>query len=144
LEEKMKKGFSLIEVLIVIALVFFISCGTIRFLMASNKTGIESNLKTYASVMAHTKFFSLKKIPLANPDISVGWHEDKGNPIIQGNKNYYRFWRVSLNKDGSRAINVYVTWNNKETSGPISSEDDLNVCGSSKIEFQGIRDALMP
>ena len=57
----MKKGFSLIEVLIVIALVFFISCGTIRILMASNKTGIDSNLKTYASVMAHTKFFSLKK-----------------------------------------------------------------------------------
>jgi hypothetical protein len=140
----MKKGFSLIEVLIVIALVFFISCGTIKFLMASNRAGIDSNLNTYAIVMAHTKFFSLKKIPLKDPDIAIGWHEDKGNPRIQGNQNYYRFWRVSLNKDGSRAINVHIAWNNNGASGPISSEDDLNGCGSSKVEFKGIRDPLMP
>ncbi len=140
----MKKGFSLIEILVVIALVFLISCGTISFLMATNKTGVDLNLKTYASIMAHTKFISLNKIPLASPDISEGWHEDKGNPIIQGSQNYYRFWRVSLDKDGSRAINVYVTWNNNEMTGHISSEDGLNVCGGSKVEFLGIRDALMP
>jgi hypothetical protein len=140
----MKKGFGLIEVLITIALVFFITCGTVKFLMASNKTGIDSNLKTYASIMAHTKLVSLKRIPLTDPDISAGWHEDKDNPLAQGNLNYYRFWRVSLNKDNSRAINVHVAWNNKGTSGSFSSEDDFKASGSSKVEFNGIRDALMP
>ncbi len=140
----MKKGFSLIEVLIAIALVFFITCGTIRFLMASNKTGIDSNLSTYASVAAHTKLVSLKKIPVTDPDISMGWHEDKGNPLVQGNMNYYRFWRVSLNKDGSRALNVHVTWNNTETPGTVSSEEGLKGCGRSVVEFKGTRDALMP
>ena len=140
----MKKGFSLIEVLIVIALVFFVTCGTVKFLMASSRTGIDSNFKTYASIMAYTKLFSLKKIPLTDPDISVGWHEDNANPLAQGNQDYYMFWRVSLNKDNSRAINVHVVWNNKETSGSFLSEDDLKSSGSSKVEFNGTRDALMP
>jgi Tfp pilus assembly protein PilV len=140
----MKKGFSLIEVLIAITLVFFITCGTVKFLMASNKAGIDSNTNTYASVIAHTKLFSLKKIPATDPDISAGWHQDKGNPLLQGNQDYYMFWRVSLNTDGSRAINVHVAWNDKGTSCSFSSEDDLNASGSSMVEFQGIRDALMP
>lgn len=140
----MKKGFSLIEVLIAIALVFFITCGTVRFLMASNKNGMDSNSSTYASVAAHTKLVSLKKIPATDPDISKGWHEDKGNPIVQGSMNYYRFWSVTLNKDGSRSINVHVTWNNKETPDKVSSEEVLNGCGRSVVEFKGIRDALMP
>jgi Tfp pilus assembly protein PilV len=140
----MKKGFSLIEVLIAITLVFFITCGTVKFLMASNRAGIDSNTNTYASVMAHSRLFSLKKIPLSDPDISVGWHQDKGNPLVQGNQDYYMFWRVFLNTDGSRAIDVHVIWDDKVTSCSFSSEDDLNSSGSSKVEFQGTRDALMP
>jgi Tfp pilus assembly protein PilV len=140
----MKKGFSLIEVLIAIALVFFITCGTVRFLTASNKAGIDSNLSTYASVAAYTKLVSLKKIPATDQDLSTGWHNDNCNPIVQGNMNYYRFWRVSLNKDGSRAINVHVMWNNTETPGKVSSEEGLNGFGRSVVEFKGTRDALMP
>jgi type II secretory pathway pseudopilin PulG len=140
----MKKGFSLIEVLVAIALVFFITCGTIRFLMASNKAGIDSNTSTYASVAAHTKLVSLKRIPSSDHDISIGWHEDEGNPFVQGNMNYYRFWRVTLNKDGSRSINVHVTWSNTETPGKVSSEEGLKGCSRSAVEFKGIRDALMP
>jgi|WetSurMetagenome_2_1015567.scaffolds.fasta_scaffold431518_2 hypothetical protein len=140
----MRKGFSLIEVLLAIALVFFITCGTMRFLMASNKTGIDSNSNTYASVAAHTKLVSLKRVSLADPDITIGWHEDKGNPFVQCNTNYNRYWRVTLNKDGSRSINVHVTWNSKETPGKISSEENLKDCGRSVVEFKGTRDALMP
>ncbi len=140
----MKKGFSLIEVLVAIALVFFITCGTVRFLMASNRYGIDSNLSTFASVAAHTKLVSLKQIPAADQDISIGWHEDRDNPIIQGNVTYYRFWRVSLNKDGGRSINVHVVWNNTEATGKVSSEEGLKGCGRSVVEFKGTRDALMP
>lgn len=144
MEEEMRKGFGLIEVLITIALVFFITCGTIRFLMASTKTGIDSNSRTYASVAAHTKLVSLKKVSLADPDITVGWHVDKGNPFVQCNMNYCRFWRVTLNKDGSRSINVHVIWNSEEIPGTVSSEEDLKACGRSGVEFKGTRDALMP
>jgi type II secretory pathway pseudopilin PulG len=144
MEEEMRKGFSLIEVLVAIALVFFITCGTIRFLMASNKTGIDSNLGTYASVAAHTKLVSLKRVSLTDPDITIGWHEDKDNPFVQCNINYYRYWRVVLNKDGSRSINVYVTWNNIGSNGSFLSEADLKGFCTSKVEFKGTRDVYMP
>ncbi len=140
----MKKGFSLIEVLVAIALVFFITCGTVRFLMASNRCGIDSNYSTFASVAAHTKLVSLKKVPAADQDISIGWHEDRDNPIKHGHMNYYRFWRVSLNKDGGRSINVHVTWSNTETPGKVSSEEGLKGCARAAVEFKGIRDVLMP
>lgn len=140
----MRKGFSLVEILVSISLVFCVTCGTVKFLLVSNRFGSDSDTSTYASVIAQTKLYSLKKMPSENVDIKAGWHEDAANPIVQESHSYYRFWRVFLRKDGSRALNVYVAWDEKGSHGTGFKVDGIESWSGPKVVFRGIRDPLMP
>ena len=142
----MKRGFSLTEVMVVMAIVCIISVGAIKLLMASNQAGKYSDNRTYASVLASSKIFSLKKLPLSNSEIATGWHTDKGNPIVQDSISYYRYWTVSLAEDGSRMIKVRVAWNEEDTDMDMAfaSEDEFAASSCSRVEFSGRRDTLMP
>lgn len=140
----MKKGFSLIEIMVAILLVCVISAGAVRMLLASNSAGRESTQRTYASVMAKSMLISLQNSSAGNVDINPGWHTDSYNPLVQDNIEYSRYWSVSLNNDGSMVMNVYVAWTNNESSKTYSSEKELLKDSVYCVRYKGIRDGLMP
>jgi prepilin-type N-terminal cleavage/methylation domain-containing protein len=143
-EEKMKKGFSLIEIMLAILLVCIISTSAVKLLMASSRAGTDSSTRTYASILANSKLVSLKSCPLSVQDIAPGWHADKENPLVNSNKSYYRYWTVTLNSNGTRTINVHVKWDNSEGAPDVSSQEDMANAQCLGVQHTCIRDALMP
>jgi len=140
----MKKGFSLVEIMLALLLVCIISASAVKMLMASSRAGNDSTTRTYASILANSKLVSLKSCPSGIADLTPGWHADKDNPLVYSNKSYYRYWTIALNSNGTKTINVHVKWDSSGEAPEISSQEDMANSPCSGVQHTGIRDAMMP
>jgi prepilin-type N-terminal cleavage/methylation domain-containing protein len=109
------KGFSLIEVLVAIAIfaVGVLAVAKMQYWNTRNNT--TGNITTQATMLAREKIEELKSLDFAEADLDFGNHDDANNPIDEnGNTGgiYTREWDVSDPGIGSNArqIQVTVSW----------------------------------
>ncbi len=135
----MRKGFSLIEVLVALAVTMAIFMVALRVSILSTHTNSHSESVTYASAMGHTKLVSLKNLSPDSPDLDLQWHKDPDNPILCGNVPFYRFWQVSDVPVGKEIV-LYVAWddNSREKSRSFDSLASLQESRCPKICFKDV------
>ncbi|MBN1636125.1 MAG: prepilin-type N-terminal cleavage/methylation domain-containing protein [Deltaproteobacteria bacterium] len=113
----MKKGFSLIEVLIAVLIFSIFTVAISRLYVVSSKSNAYVENHTFATALANSKLRQLKQLDTNDPELALTWHNDK-QTIGQGNYNYYRFWSVALSSD-ILEISVYVTWDLKQDNDDL-------------------------
>ena len=114
-----KNGFTLIEVLIAIA-VFSIGILAVASLqLANTKNNTTANIMTQATMLARAQIEQLKNEDITtSPDLTVGNHNDPNNPIDENGAAggiYTRTWTVSSLPsppfNEAREVEVTVNWN---------------------------------
>jgi len=135
----MRKGFSLIEVLVALVVTMAIFMVAMRVSILSVQTDRSSESITYASALGHTKLVSLKNLPADSSALDLEWHRDQDNPILCGNVRFYRFWQVSDVPLG-REIALYVAWDDhlREKAQNFGSLTSLEESRCSRISFSDV------
>ncbi len=105
----MKKGFSLIEVLVALFIIMVMFVGVIKISILSLRANAYAEAVTYASVLGHTKLYSLKSQGFDSEGLTLEWHMDPMNPIFCNNIKFYRFWQVDKVPAGKR-VEMYTAW----------------------------------
>lgn len=105
----MKRGFSLIEVLVALVVTMAIFMAAMKVSILSTRTNRYSESITYASALGHTKLASLRNLPPDSSDLELQWHKDPDNPILCDSMRFYRFWQVNDLPMG-KEVTLYVTW----------------------------------
>ncbi|HQG32132.1 MAG TPA: prepilin-type N-terminal cleavage/methylation domain-containing protein, partial [Deltaproteobacteria bacterium] len=136
---EMRKGLSLIEVLVALAVTMAIFMVAMRVSILSTRTSRYSESLTYASALGHAKLMSLKSLPHDSPDLDLQWHKDPDNPILCGNVPFYRFWQVSDVPIGKEII-LFVAWDDhlREKAQGFGSLASLQESGCAKISFKDV------
>ncbi len=137
----MKKGFSLIEVLIALLIFMIIFVSYMKISVLSIRSNRYSEDLTTASILAHTKLVALNNLPADSPEVSPAWHQDPENPIVLGNVCFYRFWEVNDITFGKQ-VKLFAVWDDRERSkaGGFGSLSDLQ---SSRCPVVSFRDILL-
>lgn len=138
-DNKMKKGFSLLEVLVALLVIMIIFLSYMKFSIVSIRSNRYSEDLTTASILAHTKLVSLKNLPAESSQMSPEWHQDPENPILQGNVSFYRYWEVSDIPLGKQVM-LYVAWYDHARSKPrdFASLSDLQESKCPVVTFHDI------
>ena len=113
-----KSGFTLIEVLITLAIFSIGILAVASMQLSSTKNNTTSNIMTQATMLARAQIEQLKNDDIASSaDLTIGNHTDPNNPIDEsGNTGgiFTRTWRVSAGPVAtSREVEVSVNWNRR-------------------------------
>jgi prepilin-type N-terminal cleavage/methylation domain-containing protein len=84
-----KKGFSLIELLVSTALIFFLLTGTAQLIILSCGAKKKAEFHFMAASSAGTKLEYLKSLPFDSPELEQGRHQEP----FQGTHSEEVFWR---------------------------------------------------
>lgn len=135
----MKKGYSLLEVMIALLLIMIIFFAYMKISVLSIRSNRYSEDITTASVLAHTKLVSLKNLSAESAQLSPQWHQDPENPIVRENVSFYRFWEVTDIPLGKQVM-LYVSWYDQTRSKPghSGSLTDLQESRCPMVTFQDI------
>lgn len=105
----MKKGFSLLEVMITLLVIMLIFLASARISVLNTRSSRYSEDLTHASVLGHTRLVKLKRLPLDSPDLETRWHKDDDNPLEYGQGRFYQFWQVDEAPEGRKVV-LHVAW----------------------------------
>jgi len=132
----MKRGFSLIEVLIAVLIFSIFTVAISRLYIVSSKSNAYVENHTFATALANSKLRQLKQLDTNDLELAFTWHNDK-QTIGQGNYNYYRFWSVARSSD-ILEISVYVTWsaNQDKENLVFNSATSLKASKSPYVELK--------
>jgi prepilin-type N-terminal cleavage/methylation domain-containing protein len=125
---QMRKGFSLIEVLVALFITMIIFMSVIKISVLSLRSNSYSESITYASILGHMKLGSLKHQSFDSAELKPQWHRDSLNPISYETKQFYRFWSVYDVSAGKKVI-LYTAWVDGErgiNGGAVTMEDIQN------------------
>ncbi len=113
-----QKGFSLLEVVVGLGLILFVSAGMAASTIGSIQTGAVSNQVTVASFLVQDKIEQLRSLdPSTNPaDLTVGSHSDAAGAMDQFGQSggaYTRTWTVTEDTPilGMSEVVITVSWN---------------------------------
>lgn len=135
----MSRGFTLIEVLAALVICMIVFTAAARLSLFSIRSAGSSETRTFASICGHTKLASLVNMPPEAPELETCWHRDPDNPVVQGGREFYRFWQVADIETGRKVV-LYVAWNDGARDGAedISSEEDLKASGCPTVSYSDI------
>ncbi|MBN2245588.1 MAG: prepilin-type N-terminal cleavage/methylation domain-containing protein [Candidatus Aminicenantes bacterium] len=91
---KFKKGFSLIEVLISLAVITFLLLGTAHSIVFTLKVDRRSSIKIWATELALAKIEYLKSISFDHPHMENGSYEEEIK-VSHSQEVYLRTWEIS-------------------------------------------------
>lgn len=109
------RGFSLVEVLIAIAIFAIGILAVAKMQYGSTHNNTAGNITTQATMLAREKLEELKSLPFTDTDLDFGPHDDTDDLIAEKGEamsRYTRKWDVSDPGIGSNArqIQVTVSW----------------------------------
>ena len=99
-----KKGFSLIELLISMALIFFLLAGMAQLIILSCAAKKKAEFHLTAASLACAKLEYLKSLPFESPELEAGHHEESVKDSLS-EEVLLREWKVlDLTKDMKKII----------------------------------------
>lgn len=138
----MRKGFSLIEVMIALCILMISALAFFRMHLVCIQARAYAESHTRASVLGSSKMAHLDSLQASAPELSLEWHRDQDNPIMDNGIQYWRFWIVREAPQGTYAT-VYVAWTDKTRgkAADFGSEELLAAALCPKVSF---RELLLP
>lgn len=128
----MRGGFSLIEVLLSLAVLGSVMVLVTRMQMDTGGLGAYADMHTRASVIGQARLSHLCSLDVSSEQLSTSWHEDMENPYTVQGRLFYCFWRTEPFCDGSRVI-VYVAW-----GSPVISLDAIEGSDLPKVSLSAV------
>ncbi len=113
---KKSQGFSLIEVLIAMLLLFICSLGLAEIHILSIKNNAINNYKTTAVNLAQQQMESFKRLPLSDLQAIT----TTGDVITVASQNYTRAWTIVNNVPGANTSRVTITVTWPEAKSPVT------------------------
>lgn len=135
----MKRGIALIEVLVALFVCMIVFAAAARLTLTAIRSTADASARTYATVLGHTKLFSLLNLPGTEADLALRWHADPGNPLMGGGMPFYRFWQVDGVEGGIRVV-LFVAWDwgGRTGAADLGSPADAQASGCPKVSFRGV------
>lgn len=132
----MKKGFSLIEVMIALCILMVSAMAFFRMHMVCTQARAYADCLTRATVLGSSRMLHLDSLPATAPDLTEEWHQDPGNPITDSGMQFYRFWIVRNATEGKEAT-VYVAWSDRTRAraSNFASEEEIVAARCPKVSF---------
>ena len=107
-----QRGYSLIEILIAIAIFAIGILAVAQMQLASSKNTTNGNITTMAAMLARDKMEELKSEDIASAVLAVGDYNDPNNPVDQnGNPGgiFTRNWQITNPLGGTDTRQIQVT-----------------------------------
>ncbi len=101
---KFKKGFTLIELMVSLAVITFLLLGTAHSIIFTLKVDRRSSIKIWATELALAKVEYLKSISFDHPHMKNGSYEEEIK-VNHSEEIYYRTWKISdLSKQEKKVV----------------------------------------
>lgn len=110
--DKMKRGFTLIEVMIALCMLMICIVASLKMCLMCSQAMSYGEKLTRATMMASTMLQNLRYMPFTMEDLNPGWHSDQDNPHRNGGTDYSRFWTVTETASG-KDVRMFVAWADK-------------------------------
>lgn len=107
-----QRGYTLIEILIAIAIFAIGILGVAQMQLSSSKNTTNGNITTLAAMLARDKMEELKSEDIASAVLAVGNYNDPNNPVDQnGNPGgiFTRNWEITNPLGGTDTRQIQVT-----------------------------------
>lgn len=136
---QVRRGFSLIEVMVALCILMVTVLALFRMHLFCTRALSYTESFTRAAVLAGSSMMRLDTLPPDAPDLDGQWHQDPGNPIMDGNVLFYRFWVVHGNS-GGRDASVYVAWTDRAraSAAAFGSEGEIAAAACPKVCLSGL------
>ncbi|MGC9325543.1 MAG: type IV pilus modification PilV family protein [Desulfomonilia bacterium] len=135
----MKNGFTLIEVMVALIVIMIFSLALFQMFTICVRSSTYAECQTYATVLGSEKILWLEGVSMDDPDLDPAWHQDPGNPVVQGDHEFFRFWSVR-DVAGGKEVTIWVAWGEGQRAQPVdfASYEDMLASRCPSMEFSSM------
>ena len=105
----MKNGFTLLEVLLALAMICFVMTGVARLVTLTMKTDAYADRQTRAAIIVSQKIAELENLAFNDAELAAAWHADDDNPMAARGCSYGCYWQVDESAE-VKTVDLYVVW----------------------------------